>query len=356
MTDQPRDFDDEFYNFSLHKHYLSLSLSLSLSPSSSLQPMEGHHFIQDDFLLLAYECRQSNMGGWTGCRHPYCVYIRIMSQHYNSHRNSHNHTCEKCSNFVDMMNKHMSSCTKTHCPIQLCRNSRQQYHPMAMQFHFSNSSTQLVEKDSPQSSSHSMRSRPHVLGRSSSSADIEESTSYSSVLSSIGAAPVISGLARASLRAKAEEIVNRLDREEPLFSESSASASSGLLTQQIPHSLPTNFGPMSLPTDSAPFQPQVGQGQIMLSPIAEQPGTEDASPSSNVPQLLHHGSNPQFPSFGSGFSSYEMDGPGHTSMDRATVPPQSLKLEPNEQHNFPKQQVLHQLKPVSGWVRERESE
>lgn len=274
-----------------------------------------------------------------------------MSQHFNSYRDSHNHTCEKCSNFVDMLNKHIGSCSNAHCPIQMCRNARNQYPTTLAQFQFgSNRSTPVGNGISRQSaSSHGKPQGLQMLGRSSSfcAEDTDVNSSRSSVLSSRGVAPVISDLARASLRARAEEIVNRLDREEPFFS-----APLGML---IPSVSGAHHGPMSLPSDSTPYQIGVQQ-QIVLSPIAEQPSTEDISPSfSSMPPLSHHGSQPQFSSLGSGYSSCDMDGPGHTSMDRASAPPQSIKLgservqEPQEQVpiSYPKQKVLHQLNTVS---------
>ena len=127
--------------------------------------MEGHHFIHDDLLLLAYECRQTNMGAWSHCQHPYCVFIRLMSQHFNSYRDSHNHTCEKCSNFVDMLNKHIGSCSDAHCPIQMCRSARN-HHPTT--FQFGGRSTPVGDGVSRSSTSHGKPLALHILGRSSS--------------------------------------------------------------------------------------------------------------------------------------------------------------------------------------------
>ena len=239
----------------------------------------------------------------------------------------------------------------------MCRSARheQQYLLPAAQFQFGGHSTP-VETDHSRGPI-GVREHP-AIGRSSSFtvADVDDNASLSSLLSSRGIGPVVSSLARASLRAKAEEIVNRLDREEPLLSESSTSSMPQ--KYQIPsHSFPTHpVGPMSLPSDPTPYHTQMGGSQNMLSPIAEQPGTEDVSPSSTVPPLSHHGSQPQFLSLGSGFSSYEMDGPGHTSMgggDAMSVPPQSLKLgaekaQVPECPMFPKQTLLHRLNSVSG--------
>ena len=272
-----------------------------------------------------------------------------MSQHFNDFRNSHNHTCEKCSNWADMLTRHMNACTDAHCPIQMCRNSRNHHQTStAAQFQFGGSKQQSVDNSSGRSTRHSLQN----LGRSSSftAADVDDNTSMSSLLSSRGVGSVFSSLARASLRAKAEEIVNRLEQEEPFSSDLVSSASRN---QPIPpHSLPTHPG-----DDSAHYHTQIGvQQQMMLSPIAEQPGTEDVSPgySSIHPSLSHTGSQPQFPSLGSGFSSYEMDGPGHTSIGGASVPSQSMKLgveksqEDEEPHVvYPKQKLLQRLNPVS---------
>lgn len=309
--------------------------------------MEGHHFIHDDLLLLAYECRQTNTGAWSHCQHPYCVFIRLMSQHFNSYRDSHNHTCEKCSNFVDMLNKHIGSCSDAHCPIQMCRSARNQYPTTLAQFQFGGHLTPVGDGVSRSSSSDGKPQGLHIIGRSSSfgAADTNVKRSF---FSSRGAAPVISDLTRAALRERAEQIVDRLDQEEPLLS----APSSGVLISGVSG---THHGPISLPSDSAPYQIGVQQ-QIMLSPIAEQPGTEDVSPSfASMPPFSHHGSQPQFSSLGSGYSSCDMDGPGHTSMDRASAPPQSINLgsestqEPQEQVPvaYPKQKVLHCLNTVS---------
>ena len=95
-----------------------------------------------------------------------------------------------------------------------------------------------------------------------------------------------------------------------------------------------------------------GGQQSMLSPIAEFPGNEDASPSCpSVPPLSHNNSQPQFSSFGStGLRSGEFDGPGgQTSMSTSDSAQAklSLKEQPAVHHAFPKQKMLHRLRPVS---------
>ena len=310
------------------------------------------------------------MGSWACCQHPYCVFIRQMSQHFNAYHNSHNHTCERCSNFTEMLNKHISSCTKPHCPIQMCRSTRQQQQmyllptSTAAQFQFGSHSAPVVEKDSPRPGQAvaSMSNKPappllRMVGRSSSfnAADMDSDESLSLMISSKGVVPLISSLNRANLRARAEEIVNRLDREEPLLTQQNQQH----LPPVPPNSLPTHpahhGGPMSLPSNdsTSSYHPQMmgGGQQIMLSPIAEMPGNEDVSPSYSVPPLSHHGSQPQFSSLGSGYSSAELDGPGQNSMGGA---PQSLKIGSEKMQEtgqqltkYPKQTLLHRLEPVS---------
>ena len=384
--------------------------------------MDGRKYLQDDLLLLAYECRQSNLGGWSVCQHPYCAFIRQMSQHFNDYYHSFNHTCERCSHFAEMLNKHISSCTNAHCSVPMCRATRQQqqlypyaaYPPpatttttnasaattTAAQFQFEGSHHSApVEKDSaiqPAVSSMSMSAnaaRPgmRMIGRSSSftSADRqgqlgqgqEEGNGYmsmSALILSKGVPSLFGSLTRANLRARAEEIVNRLDREEPLLSGDvqQQHQPSSLLTQQNqqpppppipPNTLPTHPGPMSLSSSSNDstsnsayhHQQMVGGGSggqqqsSMLSPIAEFPGNEDASPSCpSVPPLSHNNSQPQFSSFGStGLRSGEFDGPGgQTSMatsDSAQAKLSSMKEQSTVHRENPKQKMLHALKSVS---------
>jgi hypothetical protein len=229
-----------------------------------------------------------------------------------------------------------------------------------------------------------------MIGRSSSftSADVqagqgqlEGNNGYmSALILSKGVPSLFGSLTRANLRARAEEIVNRLDQEEPFVMESAMSTMqpSSLLTQQNqqqpppvpPNTLPTHPGPMSLSSSndsasnsSSAYHPQMvgvvggssgsagGQQQSMLSPIAEFPGNEDASPSSSVPPLSHNNSQPQFSSFGStGLRSAEFDGPGQNSMatsDSAQAKLSSMKEQPTVHREKPKQKMLHKLKSVS---------
>ena len=379
--------------------------------------MDGRKYLQDDLLLLAYECRQSNLGGWSVCQHPYCAFIRQMSQHFNNYYHSFNHTCERCSHFAEMLNKHISSCTNTHCSVPMCRATRQQqqlypyaaYPPSATitttnasaatmtaaQFQFEGSHHSApVEKDSaiqPAVSSMSMSAdaaaRPgmRLIRRSSSFTSAERQgqlgqgqeggNGYMSMLAMILSKGVpslfeFSSLIRANLRVRAEEIVNRLDREEPLLSDDvqQQHQPSSLLTQQNqqlpplppipPNTLSTHPGPMSLSSSNDHHQQMVGgsggqQQSSMMSPITKLPGNEDISPSCpSVPPLSHNNSQPQFSSFGStGLHSGEFDGPGgQTSMatsDSAQAKLSSMKEQSTVHRENPKQKMLHALKSVS---------
>ena len=232
--------------------------------------MDDYH-LQNDLLLLAYECRQANLGGWSVCLHPYCTFIRQMSHHFNIYHNNHNHTCERCSNFAEMLNQHISSCTNPHCSVPMCRTTRQQQQlylstSTTAQFQFGgNHSAPVDEKDSPlrpgQAAAVISGRSPglRMIGRSSSfsSADRQgqESNgpmSLSSLINSKGVAPLISPLTqakmRANLRAKAEEILNRLDQEEPLIPNvESMHPSTTLMTMQQPSSLLTHQNQQQLP-------------------------------------------------------------------------------------------------------------
>ena len=184
-------------------------------------------FIQDDFLLLAYECRQTNMGSWAICQHPYCTFIRHMSQHFDSnyYHGNHNRTCERCSNFKEMLNKHISSCTNPHCPVPMCRSTRQQQqlypntYTTNAQFQLKRRhSAPVVERDSVnpgQAVSVSVRTlRPgpghglRMLSRSNSfsAGDLQGQESQSDE-------PML----MSALRARLEEVINQLDRGELLM-------------------------------------------------------------------------------------------------------------------------------------------
>ena len=78
---------------------------------------------------------------------------------------------------------------------------------------------------------------------------------------------------------------------------------------------------------------------MMKSPIAQQPETEDIS----------LGSQSQFPS---GYNSYAVDGPGHTTIGGASAPSQSMTLGVEKVKEptivaYPRQKLLHHLDPVS---------
>lgn len=214
---------------------------------------------------------------------------------------------------------------------------------------------------------------PPLLARSTSK---DQSMSTSFPISSEGVDPLISSLTRASLRDKAEEIMNRLDREEPLLSDMEMHPTiitqpSSLLTQQNqqrPSPVPLNsvssyrahHRPMSLPSNysSSSFSHQTMphddyRQQMMLTPIVESPGMKDTSPNYPAKSPLSHHSRelPQFSSFGySGLRYDEFHGPGgQNSMataDSAQVtPPWSLKEQATAV--FPKQKILYRLKSVS---------
>ena len=195
-------------------------------------------------------------------------------------------------------------------------------------------------------------------------------------ISSEGVDSLISSLTRANLQDKAEEIVNRLDREESLLSDMemhpAITQPSSLLTQQNqqqpspvpPNSLSshhTHHRLMSLPSSysSSSFSHQTmsrddyGQ-QMMLTPIIESPGMEDTSPSYPAKSPLSHHSREllQFSSFGdSGLHYCEFDGPGLGSQpsideDDLVLVPRSLK----KQTVYPKQTLLYPLKLVSMYM------
>lgn len=190
-------------------------------------------------------------------------------------------------------------------------------------------------------------------------------------ISSEGVDPLISSLTRASLRDKAEEIVNRLDQEEQLLSDMemhpTTTQPSFLLTQQNqqqpslvppnslspphahhrPMSLLSSYSSSSFSHQTMPRDDDYGQ-QVMLIPIIESPGMEDISPSYPAKSPLSHHSSEllQFSSFGgSGLRYGEFDGPGLGSQpsidedDLVSVPRSSKK-----------QELLYPLKPVSMYM------
>ena len=217
-----------------------------------------------------------------------------------------------------MLNKHISSCTNPHCSIPMCRSTRQQQHlypttattygSTAAQFQFvGNHSAPVVTVDSTRSGQAQLPPRSELLIVRQSSAfsatDIQSQGQDGKQYMSISA----QALTRAKLRARAEEIVNRLDQEEPLTSNIPLSTYQqqplSLMTQQTqqPSVAPSNTLPThgsmchdSSSNSSSYHSQMVGSGSSgeKLSSIIESLGNEDAFPSCNQTKspVSYHGS------------------------------------------------------------------
>ena len=163
----------------------------------------------------------------------------------------------------------------------------------------------------------------------------------------------IGSLTRADLREKAEEIVNRLDREESLVSDvkSHPVSPNSLSPYHTYHHSPISL--QSSHSTSHQVVPHDDEGQqMMLSPIVESPGMEDTFPRHSLAKtpLLHHsGELPQFSSYGDSALRYgKFDGPGlgtHTQCSHPPIDEDDLSVK--KQAAYPKQTLLYPLNPVS---------
>jgi hypothetical protein len=261
-------------------------------------------------LFLAYKCKELNPMAWNDCKHPYCVMVRgnlaHMRQCYAGVGD-----CKRCQKFDEQIFKHAGGCTLTNCPVDMCRNTKQQL--------------QLELASLPYD--HNNPLMPHPLQRRNSvgGSDQYYGSALQSGLFSFSQYESLnisedSPVAR-YIEARAEEIVKKLEQEEPLLPSETPNA-------VPPTSLavpPTSLGRPSslLRSNTAPIEDyQVN----MLSPIAE-------SPPFGPPHLMGGDKSLSL------MSSYEQDG-----LSKA---PNSLAVEGKVDMEYPDQQVMHKFRDVS---------
>lgn len=274
-------------------------------------------------LFLAYKCKELNPSAWAECKHPYCVMVRNNLAHM---RTCYAGTgeCKRCQLFDAQMYRHAEACTFLVCPVDMCRNIKQQLQQEFGSLPYDHNNPfvphPLQRRNSFGASDQYYGSTGHQSGLFLSFSQIESGnfSEDSPVSRYIGA--------------RADEIVSKLDREEPL------------LAPEVPNAAPpTSLGrPGSLRATCTPNEDY--QILNVLSPIAER--SEDLSPSFGIPHLLGGHQSMQSLSL---MSSYEQDGINKPAsrMAPSMGGPNSLVVEEDDQTVFPEQQVMHQFRNVS---------
>ena len=204
-------------------------------------------------------------------------------QHFNSYYDVQNHVCQLCSQLLEVVTKrHMIRCCDVNCPIKMCQMNQWQQH------HYTTSAAKLQLALNTKK----LRRKPR-RARDFSSRVLIQGGSYTA-LSRLLDYSLISSI----ITKKADEILDRLDKEEPLLS--SITQQPSLLTQQ-----------------SKTIQ-----------------GSEIKHVSKLQEQLQQ---------------SEKMEGPEQEVQSKMI---QEFEQQEKPQTAYPKQKLLHQLKSVSvqGWI------
>lgn len=284
-------------------------------------------------LFLAFKCKELNQLAWKDCKHPYCVQVRNNLNHMKTCFNSHSGNCKRCQQFENQMYRHAETCNDNLCPIEMCHSIKHQ-----LQHDFG-----YLPYD--QSHTSSMPAQHHQLARRSSFGGTDQYYSmseHSSTLYSLSQSSIAQEDTPTSryIGARADEIVTKLDQEEPLLPSPppTPTCEQSMNANSTP---PASLGrPGSLRTGgAAPNEETLYQPISMLSPIVER--SEDSPSFPTAPQLwggMHSMS----------LMSYELDGViGQGSKTIPSMGLNSLGGQDDNMTEYPEQQVLHKLRDVS---------
>lgn len=299
---------------------------------------------QDSFsiLFLAFKCRDSDEMAWMECRHPYCVQVRSNWAHMRSCFSGHTGECKRCLQFEDQIYRHAESCTDGSCPVTMCNTYKQR---LQQQFGYLPYDQAHHPLTGPAPQQH-----PHpTLQRRSSYSGMEQyySNQQASMLYSLSQFESAGQQDTATSRyigARADEIVEKLDREEPLLPQQQQQPEPPLNANSLP---PSSLGrPGSLRNSAAPppaSEDPHYQPITMLSPIVER--SEESPISLSAPPHLWGGDMQSL-----SLMSSDMD--GVVRQGSRTAPSMgglnSLCAEEDEELSmYPEQKVLYKFRDVS---------
>ena len=284
------------------------------SPHAQISSMEND-------LLLAFCCRQEREAQWGSCSHFHCQTTRMQWEHFKSCQpaNSAAHSCAKCTLFQKSVLSHAMKCANGDggCPVPMCSDAKRKLQQYSSSVTRSSSSSDLVCYPPP-----TPRQRVGSVGSSSfmRQGSTTSGPSYIAARNALTAAGIgsLPSSLVLDLKTKAEEIVSKLEQEEPLEEDFHTPESST-------HSRPSTFQSAPSGTSSASGVGAPGEAQYLpplalqgkLSPIAELP-----SPAS---ELSFHGSS--------------VSSPAHVVQGGVDMPVGARK--------FPLQTVLHYFDTVS---------
>ena len=227
------------------------------------------------------------------------------------------------------MYRHAESCTEDFCPVEMCKGIKQQLRHEYGYLPYNHNNPLLPR---------------HLQRRNSLGSYYYGGDGYSSFLLSLnqlesGYFPEDSPTAR-FIGKRADEIIDRLDREEPLLPPE-VTASAPPTSTGRPSSLISSFISQN---EEIPYQ-MAGGIQGMLSPIAER-SEEIQSPSSAIGHhsLLSQQTHPSL-------MSSSLDGITDAASKATPLPGlNSLLCKGDIETKFPRQEVLHKFRTVSNLV------
>ena len=250
----------------------------------------------DDPLTFAFSCRDiKGHQDWNKCPHTNCRNIRQQWEHLRNCSLT-SHSCSVCAEFQKLVLNHASKCTGENCVVVLCLDAKiqlEQYASTAMNRNRMVRSSSDNDFQSLPSSINTTRPRPsstsdHYAGQNHSSSFFAALNAFARM----GIRDLPPKLSR-SVTTRAEEIVTQLEQEESFEESQYQTPESSLhrpmtLTQSAMVGIPIVS---SIKTQDREFQSS--SAGMMLSPIAEQPGTEQTpSPKDEMPSLIPRGFAP----------------------------------------------------------------
>lgn len=293
--------------------------------------------------------------------------VRDNLSHVRSCFSGRSGSCQRCHKFQDQLHRHAETCSQPLCPVEGCHSIKQQlqyqfghtpYHAHHHHHHPSLNVGGGLDHQGHAPSSTTSSQHPRQLVRRSSFGGVDQYYyEHASMLYTSLSQYETSMLQEDSptsrfIEARADEIVSKLDKEEPLLPPASQPTSN---SEHQPTSLnanalpPASLGgrPASLRTaalgavpgggEDVPYQPTT-----MLSPIVER--SEDSPSFPTAPQLWGASTQPM-----SLMSSYELDGViGQASKTMPSLGMNSLGGQDDNLTEYPEQVIKHRLRDVSG--------
>ena len=271
-----------------HLQQRPLNIPTHHIPSVSSSAKTDNQF-DNDILLLAFKCRGS-CSDWNKCTHPYCFIVRRQWHRYRKCCNNLLHTCSECSKFLGLVRDHALKCKDQACPVVMCSETKRLRLSLQNQLREDKTMTNSTSRQrkggivrsrsfterTPTSELQSLPAFPSSYAPASYNPDDFSVRGY---LTQVGLSNAPASLTMDMIQAKAEEIVARLDEEEPLLQQNDLPSGPSSLPNERPKSLSASM----IKPDNFPYHGGVGGNA--LSPIVE--GREDMSPSETHSSFGH---------------------------------------------------------------------